>query len=309
MHAAYTRANAPKVYDVLREGGWSFAPAALGVTVCARPPRTLAARDLRELNAKGSFMAPGDAFGQPGAMRISLLTPPEVLRTALRVLTPPRGRDALVILTRVPRPGFGKSRLAATLGTCPTYRLARAFLQDTALLRDGPWRTLAAYTPASDGSEAGMLVPGAEAVPQVEGDLGARIIGALDDGLRLGERAVLIGSDTPDLPHEIVARAFAALDDADVVFGPARDGGFYLIGVRVTHPAMFDGVEWSTDRVYAQAATNARGLGWRIAVLDQWDDVDDHSSLVALARRIEGTTRAAATQAVLAAVGLMPRLT
>lgn len=211
----------------------------------------------------------------------------------------------VVVLMRVPRPGFGKSRLATALGPDATHHLARAFVEDTAHLSLGPWRTLAAYTPASAADEARALMRGADLVPQADGDLGTRILDALNQGLRVAERAVLIGSDAPDLPRDVIARAFAALDDADVVFGPARDGGFYLVGVRATDPAMFDGVEWSTDSVHARVTANARRLGWRVAQLEEWEDVDDHASLLALARRIEGTERAPMTRAALAATGLI----
>jgi rSAM/selenodomain-associated transferase 1 len=307
QHAAEARANAPAVYAVLREAGWSFARPELGLTLCATPPQPLAGADFARLAAHGMFIVRGEAFDRPGTVRIGLLTPPERLRAGLRVLAVPR-RDVLAVLMRVPRPGFGKSRLAATLGVEDTYRVARAFAEDTGrLATSGAWRTVAAYTPAQEGASARALVPGARAVPQAEGDLGVRILGALDAALAEGTRAVLIGSDTPDLPARVIEQAFAALDDSDVVIAPARDGGFVLIGVTSTEPALFEGVRWSTETVCARVEANAARLRRRVLLLEPWEDVDDLPSLHALAGRLAVTDRARATRDALAAIGFDTR--
>lgn len=306
-HAAEARANAPGVYAALEEAGWAFERPELGLTVSARPPRSLRDADFARLAAHGMFAVRGEAFGQPGTVRVGLLTPPDRLRAGLAVLAP-RGGDALAVLMRVPRPGFGKSRLAASLGVEPAYRLAHAFAEDTGrLAAAGEWRTVAAYTPAHEADAARELVPHARVIAQVEGDLGARILGALDAALQDGSRAVLIGSDTPDLPPSMVEQAFVALDAADLVLSPAHDGGFVLIGVTSTNPALFAGVEWSTETVCARVCENAARLGLRVRMLEPWDDVDDVVALHALARRIEGTERAPATQMALSALGLRAR--
>lgn len=307
QHAAEARANAPAVYAALHEAGWSFERPELGLTLCATPPQPLAGADFARLAAHGMFIVRGEAFGRPGTVRVGLLTPPERLRAGLAVLATPR-RDVLAVLMRVPRPGFGKSRLAATLGVDDTHRVARAFAEDTGrLATSGEWRTVAAYTPAQEAAAARALVPGARVVPQAEGDLGARILGALDAALADGTRAVLIGSDTPDLPSGVIRQAFAALDDADVVIAPARDGGFVLIGVTSTDPALFEGVRWSTETVCARVEANAARLGRRVVLLEPWEDVDDLVSLHALADRLAATDRAPATRDALAAVGIDTR--
>lgn len=118
-----------------------------------------------------------------------------------------------------------------------------------------------------------------------------RIRAGLAAGLERAARVVLIGTDTPDLPRAYLERAFAALDKADVVIGPACDGGFALIGVRgaeYVEASMFDGVEWSTPAVFRQTTANLEGRGWRVAVLGEWEDVDDLESLRRLAGRLEG---------------------
>ncbi len=261
----------------------------------------------------GNGAAAGDALIGDAANRDATPGPaaregaPDIAATEGAAAT--SAADALVVLMRAPRPGFGKTRLAAGVGVDAAGRLARAFVADTlALATAGPWRPLVAFTPPEAAAEVAALAPGATLAPQVDGDLGARIRGALDAALRAAHDgpAVLIGSDTPDLDPALVARAFTALrGGADIVLGPADDGGFYLAGVRRTHPRMFDGVEWSTRRVFDQALAAAARLGWSLAVLPPWGDVDDATSLAALAARLAASSRAPATRDVLAA--LAPR--
>ncbi len=305
LHAAEARANAPRIYGALDDAGWTFEEAELGLTVCARPPRPLGPGAWAALAEAGMFAVPGEAFGQPGCLRIGLLTPVQRLRSALALLGEASRGDTLVVLARVPHPGTGKTRLAVDLGVTGTHLLSHAFVQDTArLAAAGPWHLMAAFTPAHASSEARALFPSALIVPQVEGDMGERLLGALDAALEHGDRAVLIGSDTPDLPPRLIEAAFAALHHSDLVLAPAEDGGFVLIGVRETDEALFTDVEWSTARVCAQVIARAQALGWRVTTLDAWQDVDDLESLRALTRRIVRTGQAPATLAAVQALGL-----
>lgn len=227
---------------------------------------------------------------------------------ALRIVPTEAARSdvgTLVVLTRAPERGTAKTRLIPALGVEATYRLARAFVADTlALAAAGPWRGLVACTAAEAERELRRFAPAARFIGQADGDLGARIDGALRAALVQSRAAVLIGSDTPDLPRELIVDAFAALESADIALGPASDGGFTLIGVRRWWPGLFDSVEWSTDTVCARTLANAERLGCRVALVDEWADVDDVRSLAELARRLLGNDRAPATRAVLAALAL-----
>lgn len=282
--------NAGAVYEVLREAGWQFEPAELGLTVCACPPRPLPEGAVEELRRSGVFLLPTDSFGLAGGFRVGLLTAPATLRAALaRLARVTGGVERLVVLGRTPAPGRGKTRLAVSLGVARTYELARAFFDDTCAMAEmGGRPSLLAHEGAAP------KVGGFELAAQGDGDLGARIRRALAHGLRGAGRAVLIGTDTPDLPAAFIERAFRELEEADVVIGPSADGGFYLIGVRATHDAMFDGVEWSTRRVFAQTMANLERIGWRIAVLPEWEDVDDLESLMRLAARVRAAAPAVA---------------
>ena len=101
----------------------------------------------------------------------------------------------------------------------------------------------------------------------------ARVMALLPPG-----PVVLIGSDIPGIQPKMIARAFKLLGNHDAVFGPAPDGGYWLVGLRrrphFSDP--FDGVRWSTDQALADSRANLAGL--RIALIDELEDVDDGPS-------------------------------
>lgn len=111
--------------------------------------------------------------------------------------------------------------------------------------------------------------------PQSGEDLGERMLRALEELHREFERPmVLVGSDSPDLPLEVVHDATEALDDADVVLGPAEDGGYYLIGMREPQPAVFEGMEWSHPDVLEETLRRAGEAELDAATLRAWRDYD-----------------------------------
>lgn len=302
-------ANAPAVRELLGRFGWRFEEPAAGLTVAARPPMPISAPALAELRAKGLFVVPGEVLGAPGTLRISLLAGLVELHEALSWLDTssldrsslPRagGQCELIVLTKAPGAGGAKTRLAAAIGRPAADRLAAAFLLDTLDTGSrGPWRKTLAVAPACAVEAVTGLAPGWTCEPQPEGDLGERIVAALQSSTRRGRTAVLIGSDTPDLPGELLRQAFAALESHDLVLGPAEDGGFYLIGLTATRADLFRSVEWSTPSVLETVLGNAASLGLSVHLLDRWADVDDGPSLDALRRRGHGSP-AAATRRVL----------
>lgn len=142
-----------------------------------------------------------------------------------------------------------------------------------------------------------LLDPHWEVVAQVDGSLADRLTAAFAHLLRTpGDRAVIIGSDSPDLPLAYLKRAFQALKHRDVVLGPAVDGGCYLIGLRKTAPALFRGVAWGTSMVFEQALATIEREHLTLALAAPWYDVDDPASLrffatLVRARRLAGTGR------------------
>jgi uncharacterized protein len=118
--------------------------------------------------------------------------------------------------------------------------------------------------------------------PQGGGDLGARLERVLGRGIAEAGIAIAIGADSPGLPRRLLDDARRALDHADVVVGPADDGGFYLIGALRLPAGALAGVPWSRAETLAGAEAGLRAAGLRIARLAPWFDVDDTAALARL---------------------------
>ncbi|HWI58256.1 MAG TPA: TIGR04282 family arsenosugar biosynthesis glycosyltransferase, partial [Bacillota bacterium] len=184
--------------------------------------------------------------------------------------------ERLVVFVRAPRPGQVKTRLAQALGeraACAAYReLVQTVLGNLSALPDVELH----YTPADAAGEIqSWLRPGWSLHPQVPGDLGRRLQAAFQTIFQQGaQRVVVVGSDCPAVTTQDVATAWAALDSADVVLGPACDGGYWLIGLRQAQPALFERVPWGTPAVFQETLERARGAKLTITRLRKLSDVD-----------------------------------
>jgi rSAM/selenodomain-associated transferase 1 len=200
----------------------------------------------------------------------------------------------LGLFAKWPAPGAAKTRLAAG-DPAPGARVARAFLLDS-LDRFGtlPVRRVLAFAPAEARADFAAVAAGRfELEPQTSGGLGQRLAAFFERQLADGAAAtVAVGTDSPTLPPEYVERAFAALAHADVVLGPAADGGYYLIGCGRRLPPVFEGVDWGTGRVLAQTVALLGDPAWRLAVLPPWYDVDTPADWAALAGHVAALRRA-----------------
>jgi 2-phospho-L-lactate guanylyltransferase (CobY/MobA/RfbA family) len=147
----------------------------------------------------------------------------------------------------------------------------------------------------------GRLAPGFDLLAQGGGDLGDRLAACLADLLRAGaDRVAMVGADTPHVPPASYRRAFALLDQADVVLGPALDGGYYLVAAKASRPELFVGVPMGTEMVLAETLTRAVRGGLAVALLPPLRDLDRVEDLTAAvaAGELDGApaTRAAATE-------------
>ena len=215
---------------------------------------------------------------------------------------PAAGGDAkprtLVVFVRAPRLGRVKTRLAASVGderALGAYVALGRRVFD-AVLSPGEWRCAVYLTPPGSEDEVHRWLPGAASYrPQSGGDLGERMAAAIAAELRGGaDRVVLIGTDCPDLDAAAVARAFGALDAADVVLGPALDGGYYLVGMRRLHAPVFAGVPWSSADTLGVTLERAHAHGLAVALLEPLRDVDTESDWRAWAGAREAATHAEA---------------
>ena len=213
--------------------------------------------------------------------------------------------EALVILAKAP--GRGKTRLANDFGEEAARELSGSFLDDTIELARGVARGVTvAFTPVDSRAEFATIAPEATLAPQPAGDMGERIAAALRLALEGRQSAILIGSDTPQLPAEVIHEAFRALGAADLVVGPASDGGFYLIGLTRASAlsGLFDGIEWSTGSVLAKLVANARLLDLTVQLLEEFTDIDDARSLEAALRDHRTLQFAPRTRATVSRLGL-----
>ncbi|MEO5753713.1 MAG: TIGR04282 family arsenosugar biosynthesis glycosyltransferase [Chthoniobacterales bacterium] len=226
-----------------------------------------------------------------------------------------QGRCAFAIMTKAPRAGHVKTRLTPPLSAEESAALNRAFLRDlsAAITASGePGQGIACFTPAGSREVYYDLLPaGFLMIPQREGDLSARLIGAVDDLFSIGFRAVcLLNSDSPTVLASSFADAARFLSGPDdcLVLGPSDDGGYYLIGMNQPHPQLFEGIDWSTDRVLSQTRARADAFGVRVQVLPSCFDVDDKDTLHRLCEDLfgpnetEGRPRAPSTRQFLAQI-------
>ena len=188
--------------------------------------------------------------------------------------------NRLVVFAKEPRMGGVKRRLAATIGEGEALRFYRRNLAALSKLsRDRRWQTVVALTPdrAARRHFRCIVAQKIEAVPQGRGDLGARMARALG---RFGpEPTILIGRDIPGISPGMIAGAFRRLRGAHAVFGPARDGGFWLVGLRsrVAAPHLFSDVRWSSAHAFSDVRRRFP-KGARITAVEMLEDVDDGAS-------------------------------
>ena len=195
---------------------------------------------------------------------------------------------SLAIFARLPIPGEVKTRLSPAVPPELSALLYLAMLTDAFEVAMGAGAERVDVFWASVGNQApDLAVPQGVAVRHQQGaDLGERLAAAFAELLPdPADRAVVIGADCPDLHPAVIRQAFAALDDHDLVLGPARDGGYYLIGLRRPAPALFDRVSWGTDRVFAQTLEWAERGGLRVATLGVLADIDTSEDLVRFVAR------------------------
>ena len=200
-------------------------------------------------------------------------------------------RRALIVMAKDPRPGLAKTRLIPAIGAAAAAGLYRSFLQDvldaTALIRAD--RFIYGFPPESlprldEIGEARFRVR-----PQRGPTLSERMIAAFEECFNEGFGAVVMrNSDSPTLPALVLAEALDALEGgADLVLGPDRGGGYYLVGLRSAHPELFRGFAMSTRSVLDETLRRAANAKLRAFTLRPWLDVDTADDLAALRAELD----------------------
>jgi len=183
-------------------------------------------------------------------------------------------KACVVVFGREPVPGEVKSRLAAGIGDDAAARVYGAILEHTLeVARIGGARVVLSLADVPSGSWAGNMNVAVEI--QRGSDLGDRMEDAF--ARRFAERearVVIVGSDCPWLCATHIAKASAKLGGADVVLGPATDGGYWLVAQRPPGLAMFTGIRWSSPETLEQTRKRIRALGGTWLELEELVDID-----------------------------------
>jgi rSAM/selenodomain-associated transferase 1 len=195
----------------------------------------------------------------------------------------------VAMFVKCPEKGKVKSRLSPVLDEEFILALYESFVLDLlATLERSGYPCRIAFTPADREEEIIRRFGRRDAIPQIGADLGARMGNAFQRCFVDGFTAVIIiGSDVPDLPPELIAEAFAALESRGAVIGPAVDGGYYLIGFtkEMFVPGVFEGIPWSTDVAFAETMVRLERAGIGVHRLPPWRDMDTPEDLRDLVRR------------------------
>ncbi len=187
----------------------------------------------------------------------------------------------LVIMVKEPRPGRVKTRLGRDIGMVSSAwwfrHQTRALIRG---LRDPRWQIVLAVSPDREGSSSRTWPHDLPRVAQGRGDLGERMFRMLRSAPK--GPVCLIGADIPGISRRHIASAFSELGRVELVFGPAFDGGYWLVGAQRYGrlPAgIFKGVRWSTQHALTDTLNSARSC--RVALIDQLRDVDTVADLQA----------------------------
>jgi rSAM/selenodomain-associated transferase 1 len=227
--------------------------------------------------------------------------------------TLPAMRRALLIVGKPPEPGSTKTRLVPPLSPEDAAALYRGFLLDsTRMGLDLGWERVTVVHPRGGGQALADLLPPEICLMEQGGQgLSDALPSAFERHLAEGFlRVVLMSSDNPTLPLGLIEQACATLDTHDLSIGPSADGGYYLIGLREPHLGLFEGIDWSTSRVYSQTLAQADRLGLRVGSLQEWYDVDEPTDLERLQRELAASAESVApyTRAALQRLAERPLL-
>ncbi len=207
----------------------------------------------------------------------------------------PHEKTRLIIFAREPQNGQVKTRLLKGLRAPEVTRLYKAFIRDILNAAE-----LVRCT------EKAIYYTGPKTIPflsrfrkkialfeQKGKNLGERMYDAFKESRKLGyEKTVIIGTDTPDIRPVHIQNAFRRLSDHDIVLGPSRDGGYYLLGLKRPYRALFDDIPWGTQHVLPLTLKKAKWLKKKVIELRPLEDIDTMSDLEKFVTKRLGRTNA-----------------
>lgn len=226
----------------------------------------------------------------------------------------------LVLFTRYPEPGAAKTRLIPALGAAGAARLQRLMTERTLARVAAPrrggrsWRTQVRFDGGDRARMHAWLGESGDCQPQGPGDLGERLRRAFAAGFAGGAAAVVaIGTDCPEAGAADIAAAFDALERSDAVFGPARDGGYWLVGLRrsalaAAEESLFGDIAWGGPAVFAASVAAAARAGLAVARLRTLADVDRPEDLPGWERALRADGAGETVSVVIPTLDEAPRI-
>lgn len=191
----------------------------------------------------------------------------------------------LIVFAKEPVLGSVKTRLKSCFVDKKLLRLYRAFVKDTLDTAMGVrcgMRILAFLSP-NEPHFLKSVGRDFELIEQKGANLGERMHNAFIYAKRKkAKKIVIIGTDSPTLPREIIEKSFRELDRRDLVLRPSNDGGYYLVGLKEPCFNLFKNIQWSFSDVLDKTLNKAKNLDKTVALLDKWYDVDDRRALTGL---------------------------
>jgi rSAM/selenodomain-associated transferase 1 len=192
----------------------------------------------------------------------------------------------LVLMARAPEPGRAKTRLAPVLGEAGAAELHRQLVLHACRALAGAGLGEVHLWLSGTADEAFLNACLARGVGKVErqrgADLGERMWHAASCSLAQASTVLMVGSDAPGLDASYLQRARGLLDSSDLVIGPARDGGYVLLGMRSAPRQLFEDIAWGGSAVLRSTLDRVAALGWRCALLPSLPDIDRPEDLAHL---------------------------
>jgi rSAM/selenodomain-associated transferase 1 len=189
--------------------------------------------------------------------------------------------DAVIIFVKNPVHGKVKTRLAAAIGNDKALDIYLDLTAHTLKVAENAVADKYIYFSDEIDNSIGQKTAAFKKAVQSGIDLGEKMKNAFSDILNNSYRKVIIiGTDCPGISPEILEQAFNQLNDADIVIGPAADGGYYLLGMKALHPQLFDNIEWSTSAVLQTTVERCTQNNLRYQLLEELNDIDEEKDLM-----------------------------
>lgn len=193
-------------------------------------------------------------------------------------------KNALIIFLRYPKTGEVKTRLAKTTSSEFAVKFYKTCSEKiiTDVKKLNSINRFVFFSNKEENIQVKKWLGGKLFYSPQEGDnLGSRMENAFEKVFSSGaEKAVIIGTDVPDLSKNIIEEAFKTLDDNDIVIGPSKDGGYYLLGMKKIYPELFNGIEFSTNTVFNETINQIEKLNLSFCTLPELQDIDTEDDLI-----------------------------